>query len=723
MAERGVRLLVAVCVLALISTVAQAQQTAHSANTVVPRLIKFSGNLLDERGSAMKGPVGVTFALYTGQSGGAALWMETQNVEPDSNGNYIVLLGAASTEGIPQELFASGEARWLGIQVENQAEQPRVLLVSVPYALKAGDAETLGGLPPSAFAQARSSLGESSSAASSSSSLLPLVAASTASSNNSTDPNVTTPGGTVNFLPKFDTPSDVKTSQIFDNGTNVGIGFPVTPTPVPIAKLDVDGSANIRGTLQLPATGTANSTTKGFNSEPFEYLASVFNGKAAVNQHFRWQAEPVNPGLSTASGKLNLLFASGTGTPGETGLSINNKGIINFALGQTLPLVTGNETVSGNVSANQLISTVATGTAPLTVTSKTQVANLNASFLGGLPPSAFASSGSNAFITSQSITTNITGVSLTITQNGTGAALAVSTIPPANAMSGSAIVASSTGHDGTIVAENFGSGPALLLDSPINGGDFIGTGTGVFSVSHAGTGMFTGAGNGSPGTGLPLNIGDVGCGVGDSGLGSAGLQVSGSLNCASYNLLGDGQNTFLNAPSSVGAIKFRINNADQMIIRLFNLGVLVGINTTTPDETLTVNGTADKVGGGSWDTFSDGRLKNVFGGFHSGLKQVLQLNPVRYQYKEENPLGIHDSAEHIGLVAQEVEKVIPEAVSANNKGYLLVNNDPIIWSMLNAIKEQQRQIRAQQKQLRLQAAELAKLKARLEGPAAQPAPR
>jgi hypothetical protein len=37
-----------------------------------------------------------------------------------------------------------------------------VLLVSVPYALKAVDAETLGGLPPSAFAQARSSLGESS---------------------------------------------------------------------------------------------------------------------------------------------------------------------------------------------------------------------------------------------------------------------------------------------------------------------------------------------------------------------------------------------------------------------------------------------------------------------------------------------------------------------------------------------------------------------------------
>jgi len=231
------------------SAFAQTQQTAiptaNNISTVVPRLVRFSGTLLDERGSAMKEPVGVTFALYTEQSGGAALWMETQNVDPDSNGNYTVLLGAASAKGIPQELFVSGDARWLGVQVEGRAEQARVLLVSVPYALKAGDAETLGGLPPSAFAQAHTSLAEPSSTAPSSSLLFPVAAASTASVNASSDPNVTTAGGTVNFIPKFDTPSDIKTSQIFDNGTNVGIGFPLTPTPVPVAKLDINGKANV----------------------------------------------------------------------------------------------------------------------------------------------------------------------------------------------------------------------------------------------------------------------------------------------------------------------------------------------------------------------------------------------------------------------------------------------------------------------------------------------
>lgn len=74
------------------------------------------------------------------------------------------------------------------------------------------------------------------------------------------------------------------------------------------------------------------------------------------------------------------------------------------------------------------------------------------------------------------------------------------------------------------------------------------------------------------------------------------------------------------------------------------------------------------------------------GAFSSGLSQIMKMNPVRYRYKEDNAIGIRDTDEHIGVVAQEVQKVIPEAVTENSKGYLMVNNDPIIWSMLNAIK-------------------------------------
>src|SRR5271169_6851573 len=147
-------------VLLLCTEVAHAQQPVATAtntpaqaavNDIVPPLVNFSGVLTDGSGKPLTDLVGVTFSLYQEQQGGAALWMETQNVQPDATGHYSVTLGAATTAGLPGSLFATGEAHWLGVQVQGEEEQPRVLLVSVPYALKAGDAETIGGLPPSAF--------------------------------------------------------------------------------------------------------------------------------------------------------------------------------------------------------------------------------------------------------------------------------------------------------------------------------------------------------------------------------------------------------------------------------------------------------------------------------------------------------------------------------------------------------------------------------------------
>ena len=126
----------------------------------------------------------------------------------------------------------------------------------------------------------------------------------------------------------------------------------------------------------------------------------------------------------------------------------------------------------------------------------------------------------------------------------------------------------------------------------------------------------------------------------------------------------------------------------------------VGIGTSAPDQLLSVNGNASKVGGGSWATFSDERLKNIRGTFNSGLKAVMQLQPLRFHYRPNNAVGIKSNEEHIGFGAQAVQKIIPEAVTANAEGYLMVNNDPIIWTMLNAIKEQQQQIQELKQEVR-----------------------
>jgi hypothetical protein len=123
-------------------TPAQQQSIAVAApdHDSVPRLLQFSGTLKDSAARPVAGAASVTFALYAEQDGGTPLWSETQNVLADANGHYSVLLGAATAAGIPAELFGTGQSRWLGVTVARHEEMPRVLLASVPYALKAADA-------------------------------------------------------------------------------------------------------------------------------------------------------------------------------------------------------------------------------------------------------------------------------------------------------------------------------------------------------------------------------------------------------------------------------------------------------------------------------------------------------------------------------------------------------------------------------------------------------
>lgn len=139
--------------------------------------------------------------------------------------------------------------------------------------------------------------------------------------------------------------------------------------------------------------------------------------------------------------------------------------------------------------------------------------------------------------------------------------------------------------------------------------------------------------------------------------------------------------TAANTNTAVGTERMRITSTGR-----------VGIGTNSPDQLLSVNGDASKSGGGSWQTFSDERLKKINGSYNSGLKAVMQLQPLRYEYKPNNAMGIKPVGERIGVGAHAVQQVIPEAVTKNAEGYLMVNNDPIIWTMLNAIKEQQKEI-------------------------------
>jgi hypothetical protein len=226
-------------------TAGQTGQTATqpSASPGVPRLVKFSGLVKDASGNLLTNTVGIMFSIYSEQTGGAPLWQETQNVQ-FSQGRYTVFLGESASAGIPAELFASGQPRWLGVRalLPGEEEEPRVLLASVPYALKAVDADTLGGLPASAFMQASSS----------SSSVVVEAPGSAAEAKHRAPSSytVTTAGGTVGTIPVFDSPTDITNSPIVVNSAPTDLTDVVAMSNLQIRNLE-----NVVYADQFPGTG------------------------------------------------------------------------------------------------------------------------------------------------------------------------------------------------------------------------------------------------------------------------------------------------------------------------------------------------------------------------------------------------------------------------------------------------------------------------------------
>ena len=298
--------------LSLICCVLQISAQQPAASGIVPPVVKFGGALTDVNGKPVTGTVGVTFSLYKESQGGAALWVETQNLTLDKTGHYTVMLGSTTSQGIPADVFASGEARWLGVQAQGQTEQPRTLLMSVPYALKALDAETVGGLPPSAFVKAAAPGGASSA-------------------------NLNTPGaaitgtGTANHITKWLSPTKLGNSNIFDGSAGkVGIG-----TTAPGATLDVNGTAVIR----------SNATVDGsLGAGPITATSSSSGGTGVY----------ANAGSSGGSNGIIAIGATGlagyTSVAGSIALYGNggNSTGSNGVVGYGATGVAGNSTITGS---------------------------------------------------------------------------------------------------------------------------------------------------------------------------------------------------------------------------------------------------------------------------------------------------------------------------------------------------------------------------------------
>jgi hypothetical protein len=132
----------------------------------------------------------------------------------------------------------------------------------------------------------------------------------------------------------------------------------------------------------------------------------------------------------------------------------------------------------------------------------------------------------------------------------------------------------------------------------------------------------------------------------------------------------------------------------------------VGIGTSTASQKLDVAGTihAQNLNGGATTlstdavgniirTPSDATLKNKIADINNPLSKVLKMHGVTYNFKDAKRFG---SNRQMGFLAQELEKIVPEAVSSGGE-YKSVNYQVLTALLTEALKEQQKQIDVQNK--------------------------
>jgi hypothetical protein len=515
------------------SASSDAQPSAGSASSAkVPQLVRFSGVLRDLAGQPLTGSIDVHFAIYKDETDTAAIWEETQTLQLDEHGRYTVLLGATQPEGLPLLLFQSTEAQWLGVSAGKLPEQPHILLVSVPYALKASDADTLGGKPASAYV--------TTDAASNSSGQSPTPGTTSVQGQVATvgqrpedaasNPSPTVAGtGTMNFLPIWTNSTTLGNSLLLQFDGNVGVA-----TATPGARLDASGTGiSVRGTSSgVNGTGVLGNATAGTGAS-FGVLgetASKTNSAAGV------------------LGKANATTGVVYGVMGSTSsTTANASGVFGNAPATTGAVygVLGNTSSATNNAAGVMGNDLATTGQVFGVLGTTASSTANAAGVSGL---ASAATGYTFGVGGSSSSTSGVGV--------LGAATATS----GGGVGVQGFTASPSGVGGAFFNT---SGSGLVLTGS-SGSSF----TQVFSVDASGNGSFAGSMTASSFSGVGSGLTSVNAAA-LNGLAASAFQRAGSYAVTT------GPNTFAGAQTiSTGDISISSGNLDLPATTGSSVGVI-----------------------------------------------------------------------------------------------------------------------------------------------------
>ena len=359
---------------------AVAQSPVPPADTSFSHVIRLSGTLPKSTGAPSPTET-ITFAIYAEETGGTPLWQETQTVTVDRTGAYNALLGSTTPDGLPLELFSTKAARWLAVRVERPGEvdQPRVLIASVPYALRAVDADTLGGRPASAYLLAPTAAGTTTTGKAGS----PTLAGGLSS------PFTTSTAGTPGYLGMFTDGTNLGNSVAYQSGARIGVGTVSPADYLHIAFNDPFGAFTGLAVQNLSSNLNAASGMLFFDQNGLLGQFQGFNNAShvyAINNIAKNGSNQFDGSINFLIGSSSKFFIAPTGNVGigtmapdallkvvgpstETGLRVTSPGSGQHAVraegptGTLTLLATTGFAAGGDVSSNAAAIGYVTGTA------------------------------------------------------------------------------------------------------------------------------------------------------------------------------------------------------------------------------------------------------------------------------------------------------------------------------------------------------------------------
>ena len=113
-------------------------------------------------------------------------------------------------------------------------------------------------------------------------------------------------------------------------------------------------------------------------------------------------------------------------------------------------------------------------------------------------------------------------------------------------------------------------------------------------------------------------------------------------------------------------------------------------------------------GGVESPIFSDYRLKYVGNESVAGLDKIRRLKVFNYTFKKDRT-----KTPHVGVIAQDLQKVFPDAVKKGKDGFLTIRFEDMFFAMINAIKELDLKYQAQETRIDELESRIEKLEAKI----------